>query len=217
MSLDQLELAESAYKRAIIFRPDLNGGHLGLALLEARRGHVQGARQYCQVAERQSGQAREAKMISAQLDFYHRDFAGASKQYEQLLADQRQGGGGYPGCIRFLSALGYLRAQTSDSSQAAQMLNEARELDLAELQFAPVNPQLLYGLSATLAAAGEILPALDALSRAAAEGWTDNYALSVDPRFDRIRNTKTLQSIQDNMREKVQKMANVLSAAQIAE
>jgi len=79
-------------------------------------------------------------------------------------------------------------------------------LDLTDLEVAPDNPRFLYSLAATYAALGESNQALQWLEKAVAAGWIDYRSLSLDPRFDSIREAGQYEKIFLHLTDKVKAM-----------
>jgi hypothetical protein len=86
------------------------------------------------------------------------------------------------------------------------LLEEARACDLKDIAIAPDNPWILYSLAAGSAAVGEEREALQALQKAVESGWIDYRSLSLDPRFDSIRESEQYKRIFIHLTEKVKGM-----------
>ena len=198
--------AEAEYRNASVFRPDLSDATIGLARLAFFHGNFENARQLCRDAQRQFPGDWELQFLNAEIEFYARRFDVAERLYRDLIAKQRTGHTYSAGAIRFLSAAGFIRRAAGDDSQGRVLLEEARALDIKDLQVAPANPRFLYSLAATYAALGEADKALLQLQNAVADGWIDYRSLSLDPRFDSIRAVAQYKQIFLHLTEKVKTM-----------
>jgi tetratricopeptide (TPR) repeat protein/TolB-like protein/tRNA A-37 threonylcarbamoyl transferase component Bud32 len=198
--------AKAAFRNAAEFRPDLSGASIGLARLALLHGEFENARKQCQDAQSRFPGDWELQLLTAETEFYARRFDTAERLYRELAVKQRTGDPTFSGAIRFLSALGFVRRSVKDESHGKALLEEARTLDRKDLQVAPDNPRLLYSLAADYAALGETDPALRALQNAVAVGWIDYRSLSLDPRFDSVRETQEFKDIFLHLTNKVKAM-----------
>jgi serine/threonine protein kinase/tetratricopeptide (TPR) repeat protein len=198
--------AETAFRTAGVFRPDLSDATIGLARLAFFHGDFESARQQCQDAQRQFPEDRELQFLAAEIEFYARRFDLAEQLYRDLAAKQRTGHTYFAGAIRFLSAVGFIRRLAGDDSQGRALLEEARALDFKDLEVASDNPRFLYSLAADCGALGETDQALHQLQNAVAAGWIDYRSLSLDPRFDSIRETEHYKEIFLHLTNRVKSM-----------
>jgi hypothetical protein len=150
-------------------------------------------------------------MMSALVSFFARDFATAQKLYSETSGSDRTGGVDFAGSVRFVSAIGFIERKIGRGDAGAASLAHALALDEKDLREAPDNPRRLYSLAATKAASGEIQAALTTLEQAVEAGWIDYRYLSLDPRFDEIRNTEVFKQILNRLIQKVQSMKQILS------
>ena len=153
-----------------------------------------------------SSEIGELQFLSAEIEFYARRFDVAERLYGDLLANSALATRYLAGAIRFLSAVGFIRCVAGDNPQGKALLEEARMLDVNDLKIAPDNPRFLYSLAATCAALGETDQALQQLQKAIAAGWIDYRSLSLDPRFDSIRQRGQYKEIFLHLTEKVKTM-----------
>jgi tetratricopeptide (TPR) repeat protein len=142
-------------------------------------------------------------MMCALVEFFSRHFRAAEDFYRQALAQNRTGGVDFPGAVRFVSALGFIRQNSGDQAEGRALLEEARALDEKELSSAPDNPAHLYSLAANEAALGEKQAAVSTLDRAIAAGWIDYHSVQLDPRFDQLRD---LPAFEDSFARLVRKL-----------
>jgi tetratricopeptide (TPR) repeat protein/predicted Ser/Thr protein kinase len=198
--------AESEFRTAITFRPDLSGATVGLAKLALLNHQFDKARQQSQEAGHQFPGDWDVQLLVAEIEFFDRRFDAAERLYSDLLTRKHDGELSFSSAIRFLSALGFIRRQGGDQSHGRILLEEARDLDLKDLQVAPDNPTFLYSLAADYAALGQKDEAIGQLQKAAAAGWIDYRFLSLDPRFDSIREIGQFNEIFLHLTEKVKAM-----------
>ncbi len=198
--------AEAAYARSITFRPDLSGGHLGLARLDLFRRDFAAARKRCERARREFPADREPRIMAAEIEFFGRQYDKAEPLYRELLESEREGGVDFPGTVRFLSALGFIRCQRGDQNEGKALLKEAQEADLREIARAPDNVRRHYSLAADSALLGDRNAALKALNDAVAGGWIDFRSLQLDPRFDSLRDRSEFQQTLVHLTDKIDRM-----------
>jgi tetratricopeptide (TPR) repeat protein len=205
-SLGDYDQAEKAYDAAVIFRPDLPVGLLGLSRVALLRGDYETARNKCILARSQHKSNPQPLIMAALIEFYSRHFAEAEKLYEEALTHERAGGVDFAGSVRYLSALGYIKNSSHRPEEGNALLEEARALDEKELLSAPDNSRRLYSLAANYAAAANDVEANRTLDQAISAGWIDYHAMMIDPRFDLIRDTAAFQEKLTRLTLKVQDM-----------
>jgi serine/threonine protein kinase/tetratricopeptide (TPR) repeat protein len=215
--LGEFSEAEKAYNMSLIFRPDIAMGAVGLSKLALLRGDYDGARKQCETALANHKDDPLALVMRANIEFFSRNFDAAETLYREAAAKHRPGGVDFSGSVRFLSALGFIRGSLGSAKEGRALLEEARELDQSELQLAPENSALLYSLAATKMALGETEKAFEALNRAVEAGWVDYRSMSLDPRFDAVRDTDAFRDVIARLTIKVQAMRdNVLRRNRLA-
>jgi serine/threonine protein kinase len=205
-TLGNYDQAEKAYDAAIIFRPDLPVGLLGLSRIALFRGDYETARDKCRLARAQSKSNPQPPIMAALIEFFSRNFVEAEKLYQHELNLERAGGVDFPGSVRYLSALGYIKNRGHLTEEGRALLEEARLLDEKELLSAPDNSRRLYSLAATHAALGNEAEANRSLEQAIAAGWIDYRSMMIDPRFDSIRDNSAFQEKLTHLTLKVQDM-----------
>jgi serine/threonine protein kinase/tetratricopeptide (TPR) repeat protein len=209
--------AEKAFNISLVFRPDVATGAVGLSKLALLRGDSNGARRQCEAARATHKDDPMALVMSANIEFFSRNFNAAEPLYREALIRHRPGGVDFSGSVRFLSALGFIRGNLGSAKEGRALLEEARELDQSELQLAPENSALLYSLAATNMALGETEKAFEALNRAVEAGWVDYRSMNLDPRFDAVRDTDAFRDVIARLTTKVQAMReNVLQRKRLA-
>jgi tetratricopeptide (TPR) repeat protein len=204
--LGEAAKAEGAFHTAATFRPDLSGATIGLARLALLNRQFESARQQCQEAQRHFQGDWELQLLAAEIEFYARRFNAAKGLYEELAVKHRAGEPAFAGSIRFLSALGFIDQLAGNKSEGQALLEEARALDVKDLKIASDNPRLLFSLSAGSAALGNTDDALRELRKAVDAGWIDYRSLSLDPRFDSIRETKEFKEVFLHLTDKMKRM-----------
>ena len=204
--LGNYDEAEKAYKTAVVFRPDLAVGALGLSRLALFRGDYENARKACEEARAKYKEDPQPLIMAALIEFFSRHFATAERLYREASASDRAGGIDFAGSVRYLSAIGFIRRNSGAEVEGNALLEEARALDEKELSSAPDNPRRLYSLAAGYAALGNQADATATLKKAIAAGWIDNRSLTLDPRFDSIRDTPTFEDTLSRLSTKVQEL-----------
>ena len=213
-SLGDYDEAEKAYRTAIIFKPDLPVGLLGLSRLALFRGDYKGARKECEQAQAKYKDNPEVLEMAALIEFFSRHFPEAEKLYREAAAIDRAGGAEFAGSVRYLSALGLMQKLSGiHAEEGKALLEEARWLDEKELLSAPDNLRHLYSLAATYAAQGNGEAAAVCLDKAIAAGWIDYRSMMLDPRFDSIRDDEIFQNALGRLISKVQEMRQPRASA----
>ncbi len=213
-SLGEYDKAETAYNTAIIFKPDLPVGLLGLSRLALFRANYESAREGCGKARTKFKGNPEILEMAALIEFFSRHFLAAEKLYREALAVNRIGGVESSGSVRYLSALGFIqRLSGVHAKEGKALLEEARWLDEKELLSAPDNLRHLYSLAANYAAQGNREAATVCLDKAIAAGWIDYRSMMLDPRFDSIRNDELFQNALGRLISKVQEMRRPRASA----
>jgi serine/threonine protein kinase/Tfp pilus assembly protein PilF len=206
MSLGDYDQAEKAYNTALIFRPDLPVGLLGLSRVALFRGDYKTAREKCNLARSQYKSNPQPTIMAAQIEFYNRNFVEAEKLYEEALILERTGGIDFGGSVRYISALGYIKSRSHRTEEGHTLLEEARALDEKELLLTPDNSRRLYSLAANHAALGDEAEANQSLEQAMGAGWIDYRSMMLDPRFDSIRNAPFFQEKLTRLTSRVEEM-----------
>jgi tetratricopeptide (TPR) repeat protein/tRNA A-37 threonylcarbamoyl transferase component Bud32 len=200
--LEEDDRAESSYNHYAVLHPEQPEGWMGICRLRLLQEKVKEARLLYQENLNHHPEFTYNKQMAAEVEFFARDFAQASKLYEELFMRETGGGGDFYGEVTYRSALGRIRME-SDPKQGRQLLEEARKIDQEVLQRAPHHPDALYRLAAIEASLGERELALDYLTRAFRAGWIDCRSPRLDPRFDSLRSDKRFLEILEEMNGKV--------------
>ncbi len=206
-SLGDYDEAEKAYHAAIIFKPDLPVGLLGLSRLALFRDDYKGARKECEQARAKYKDNPEVLEMAALIEFFSRHFPAAEQLYREAAAIDRTGGVDFVGSVRYLSALGFIQKLSGvHAKEGKALLEEAHWLDEKEILSAPDNLRHLYSLAANYAAQGNGEAAAVCLDKAIAAGWIDYRSMMLDPRFDSIRDDEIFQNALGRIISKVQEM-----------
>jgi TolB-like protein/tetratricopeptide (TPR) repeat protein/tRNA A-37 threonylcarbamoyl transferase component Bud32 len=204
--LGEDQRAENAYRRSSELRPEATEGWVGLCRLRLLQGDVNAARKMCQEnQERTKGSSNvndNSPKISAQVEFFARNYVDAERLYHELVARDSSGGGGFLGGISYCSALGCLRQKLGDKSAGQTILRECLQKELTAGANSQ-NPETLYRIAAIYSSLEEKESAFEYLYAAAASGWIDYRSLHLDPRFDAIAADPRFQQIIATLTTKV--------------
>jgi serine/threonine protein kinase/tetratricopeptide (TPR) repeat protein len=215
--LGEYDKAREAYAAAIVFKPDLPVGLLGLSAIALYRGDFQTARSQCEQARLKFKDNPQPLEMAAVIEFFSRHFDVAEKLYREALASNRSGGVGFMGSIRFISALGFIeKLSPAHAKQGKALLEEARSLDEKDLHLAPENSTLLYSLAADNAALGNTEAAMGSLKRAIETGWIDCHSIQLDPRFDSIRSNQAFKDILTRLTNSVRELGRQMPSRKLA-
>jgi tetratricopeptide (TPR) repeat protein/tRNA A-37 threonylcarbamoyl transferase component Bud32 len=214
--LGDYDRAETAFKTAAVFRPDLPVGPLGLSALALYRGHYESARKQCEEARAKYAGNPQPLMMAAVIEFFSRHFDAAEKFYREACVANREGGVDFLGSVRFLSALGFIRRHAGAETEGNALLKEAQALEEKELISTSDNLRRLYSQAANYAALGNREGAMRALDQAINAGWIDHRSMELDPRFDSIRETQPFKDILTGLTKKVEAMRRHLPGRQLA-
>lgn len=135
--------------------------------------------------------------------FFTRDFPEATKLYTELMTADPEGGSGSYGSLSYQSALGCLLIASGETERGRAQLQASKDSELKKKAVTPQHPQVLYRLAAIDASLGEINSALEHLAGAAEAGWIDFRSLSLDPRFDALREQSAYREIYEKMKRRV--------------
>jgi serine/threonine protein kinase/tetratricopeptide (TPR) repeat protein len=206
MDLDDYQKAEAAYQTAAIFRPDLASAALGMSRLALFRGDYEEARKRCEAARAKFKDNPQPLLMEAMIAFFSRRFVEAEKLYREAVASNRTGAIDFAGSVRFLSAIGFIQRKSGSEAEGKALLEEATTLDEKEAASAPENPRPLYSLAADYAALGNRDAAVSILDKAIEMGWIDHRSITLDPRFDSIRNLSDFKNTLSQLKERVREM-----------
>ena len=188
------EAAERAYLRQFEFVPDVPDAYVGLSYLWLLRGEFSRAQEKCEDAMKRYADHSYPQQMLAVVKLFARDFFGAETHYRHLVETDRNGGANFYCCVSNLSALGFLRDRAGDHAAGQLLLTEAFEVDRRALARGPGNRDVLYDLAAIQGALGDREKCFAALDRAVEAGWIDYRSLSMDPRFDSVREDPRFQT-----------------------
>jgi tetratricopeptide (TPR) repeat protein/TolB-like protein len=200
------EHAVQSYTRALEYRPDFSEGVVGISRVRLLQGDFEGARKILHSGRWNRNEPADTDQMTAQIEFFARDFPAAEQLYRNLAENNADGGGEYYGAVTYESALGRARQALGDNRGAKALLDLCREKEAADLDRAPENPEAAYRLAAVEASLNMREAALDHLRRAATSGWIDYRSLNLDPRFDYLRENPAFQMIVNNLSAKVAEM-----------
>jgi serine/threonine protein kinase/tetratricopeptide (TPR) repeat protein len=202
--LGDVPRAEQLLQEHFAVHPERPEGWLGLCWLRLLSGKVEEARAIYQQQWKGYTDFTYAAQMAAAVELFGRNFMEAERMYTELWSRDPAGGGSF-GTLSYVTTLGRLKME-QDSAAGAELLEKARSAEVALLENGDENPETVYRLAAIEAMLGEKEQALNSLTRAAEEGWTDYRILALDPRFDSIRALPAFRAVLEKMREKVAQM-----------
>jgi tetratricopeptide (TPR) repeat protein/tRNA A-37 threonylcarbamoyl transferase component Bud32/TolB-like protein len=193
------EHAAVEYKRAASLFPDLPEGWMGLCRLALLQRDFSAARR---IASDNWPQHRDhvfSKEMAAEVAFFTRDFDDAEKLYTELAASDPNGGGSFYGAVSYQAALGRLQLASGHKEAGVTLLQDALKKELEALRSAPRHPEILYRVAAIECSLAHVESAVQHLRAATQAGWIDYRSLSLDPRFDLIRQNPEYGEIIDKL------------------
>ena len=201
--LGEDERAEASYRRASELHPDRPHGWVGTCHLHLLRGEFEQART---VYEQNHDQQRDhiyTRQIGAQTAFFSRHFTDAEKIYNELYANNPDGGDNFYDSTTYDSALARIAIVNGDSARAQALLDRSNAREALALKNAPGNGDANLHLAALASIRGDCPAAIRHLRAAVASGWVGYRPLAFDPRFDQLRDDPDFKMILDNLRSKV--------------
>jgi tetratricopeptide (TPR) repeat protein/tRNA A-37 threonylcarbamoyl transferase component Bud32 len=178
--------AEAVYNRYQALHPELPEGWGGLCRLRLLNGNFESARAICRANAKFYPDFPFTDEITAESEFFARNWPEAHRLYSKLARTDPSGGGSFYGAVSYQSALGRLRQILGDQG-ADKTLQDCLAAEKAALRIGPDHPETLYRMAAIESSLGDINSSLVHLEAAFQNGWIDYRSLSLDPRFDRIR------------------------------
>ncbi|MEY2496665.1 MAG: eukaryotic-like serine/threonine-protein kinase, partial [Verrucomicrobiota bacterium] len=189
------ERAEANYRRVSELNPELPQGWLGMCRLRLLQGDFAAARKILSEHSIQYRDHAYSKQMAAQVEFFARDFLEAKRKYSELAANDTGGGGTFYGAVSYESVVGFLRIHDGEEQRGRQILSAALTREREALHEAPHHPEALYRVAAIESSLGEVEAAVGHLREAVKHGWLDFRSLTIDPRFDRLREAALFQEI----------------------
>jgi tetratricopeptide (TPR) repeat protein len=157
-----------------------------------------------------------ATQTAAQVEFFARNFDEAADLYSKLYEQDPEGGGTFFGGLTYASVLGRIELERN-RERGRELLARARASELQLADDGPEHPAPWYRLAAIDASLGMTSEALAHLQRAADAGWIDFRSVSLDPRFDTLRENSEFQAILAAMSKRVEQLrTSVLDSPQLA-
>ena len=198
------EKAQAAYRRAIDLHPERSEGWVGIAHLYLLNADFARARAFCQENRSREHETTEGEQLTAQIEFFARNFPEARRFYSALDKKDRNGGGTFYGAITYRSALGRLGLSNKAAGVAHAILQASLTNELKQLEAVSDNPEILYRVSAIESSLGKNESAIAHLEAAVAAGWIDYRSLSLDPRFDAIADDVRFQTILGKLKLRIE-------------
>ncbi|HEX7517206.1 MAG TPA: protein kinase [Chthoniobacterales bacterium] len=200
------EQALQAYHRALQLRPDSSEGVVGIARIRLLEGNFEGARETWRAGRANGTKLVDSDQIAAQIEFFSRNFKAAEQLYANLAKTDANGGGSFYGAVTYTSALGRIRQELGDDEGARALLQECQTTAVAATDREPANSEAAYRLAAVEASLGMTETAIHHLRKATSLGWLDYRSLTLDPRFDAVRETPAFHTIVKELSARVADM-----------
>ncbi len=203
--LSEDDRAEVAYKRvAALYRAMPTW--MNICRLRLLERDFDSARRICEshVTRRANFFFSPDAQITAQVQFFSRQYAEAEKSYIEL-EKVDPGGSGPPflNAPSYQSALGRLLLLKGEETSGRRTLEECLRIEKTTLARKPQNRRVLYSLAAIESSLGEVEPAISYLWGAHENGWVDYRSMELDPRFDSIRGDARYRQIANSMTSRV--------------
>jgi tetratricopeptide (TPR) repeat protein len=206
-ALGDCEKARIAYQRAIDLHPERSEGWIGISRLYLFNREFARARDFCRQNRSLDQEATDIAQLTAQIEFFARNFSEAQRLYIALEQSDHDGGGTFYGNISYGSALGRLAIAEGHSAIAWAILQQCLARQLRQSESATDNPDILYQVSAIESSLGKNESAIEHLKAAVTAGWIDYRSLSLDPRFDAIADDVGFQTILGKLKLRVEDLS----------
>ena len=210
--LGEDDRAESTYRQVSELRPELPEGWIGSCRLRLLQRNFRAARKLYSENHTRYSQFAYSEQITAQVEFFAREFKSAEHIYRRLIRSNADGGGAFYGAVSYQSALGRIELATGQVKEGRLRLSENLTKELNALRLSPNHPEILYRIAAIESSLGEKVAALEYLRRSVTAGWIDYRSLALDPRFDGINDTPQFQAIMENLKQRVDGMRQTATA-----
>jgi serine/threonine protein kinase/tetratricopeptide (TPR) repeat protein len=194
--------AAEFYNRELELQPNSSLAGVGLCHLSLLQGDFDGARALYRT-NNWNQDLGEGEQIAAQIELFSRRFDVAEKLYTNLFRKDANGGGSFYGAVSYGSALGRAKQALGDKVGAKTLLEHSLDTETAAVARTPNNPEALYRLAAVESSLGMSDAARTHLRQAISAGWIDYRSLTMDPRFDGIREKGQVQTIVRDLMSKV--------------
>jgi serine/threonine protein kinase/Flp pilus assembly protein TadD len=194
-ALGHYDKARSVYQKSNDLHPERSEALVGISHLYLLSADFAQARNLCRQSIKLNPDGTENAQLAAQIEFFGRNFSAAEKLYATLEQKDPRGGGAFYGGVSYKSALGFLAITNNRARSGRALLQACLDNEIAQLDAAPDNPDVLYRISAIESAIGKGESAIAHLQAAVSAGWIDYRSLSLDPRFDAIKDDTRFQLI----------------------
>jgi serine/threonine protein kinase/tetratricopeptide (TPR) repeat protein len=200
------ERALQAYRRSAELQPDPPRGEIGICHVRLIQGDFEEARELCRSSQWNHDGLGEPQQIAAQVEFFARNFGAAADLFGNLAKMDAGGGGSFYGAITYQSALGRSKQALGDEKGAKAILEDCLMREIAAIEREPDNPEVAYRLAAVEASLGMSEHSIAHLRKALNSGWIDYRSLTMDPRFDAIRQDPQVKALLKDLASKVADM-----------
>ncbi len=194
--------AEKIYRRVLALHPDQPEGWIGLCDLQLMQGRFEAARKLYREHFDNFPGFPAAKLISARIEFFARNWPEAERLCQELVQINPNGAMA-EGAIPLQAALGRIQLAVGQTEAGNTVLERSLAQAQADYQKAPANPRLGCHLAGVLCSLGRTEEALNYLQAAFANGNLDYRSLQLDPQFDSVRSLPRFQAIVQAMAARV--------------
>ncbi len=146
---------------------------------------------------------RDAQRVAAEAWLLMRRLPAAEQIYRKLLAGDR-GVSILGSRVIYQSALGWICRQTAREIEGDELLAEAKTLELAAVEAAPLSTNHLYSMAATCSASGQTDEAMSWLEKAATAGMIDHRFMALDPRLAPLAPDPRFQTLLSTLQQRVE-------------
>ena len=207
-ALGEFELAETACREFIEFRPELCDGPAAMANIHLLEGKIPTALEEIRALHRVFPATPLVVQTRACFEFHFGDPAVAERMFTELSSDPDAGLTAYMS-VRASSALGCLALGRGDLNGRA-LLERALQLDEARLGSTRLEAAILFEMAANLAQLGREAEAVGVLKKAQeCADWT-YFQMKLDRRVQSLKNNAEFRQTLEGLADRLKRMRNNL-------
>ena len=147
--------ASQIYERVLALHPELPDGQMGLCRLRLLGGDFAAAQRISHEELERFKDFPSATQMSAQVNFFARDYPAAEKLYRALAEQDSGGGAEFYALMDYRSALGRLRQLRGDKVGGDEILQRCLAEAQEKVRLSPHHPDTLYRLAAVESSLGK--------------------------------------------------------------